>query len=517
MLQEATRGQVSSSELALDEASGTFMETPIPGNSSSSSNNRSSSSRRKEKQQQQEQLQQRRAAAAAALAAGDVYGPSVSGFRLKQITPPVPHRGGMSAFFYLHSPHSAPFVPFVNACRRESFTLPRPAITALNIENLDSYVDAPPPQMLPSLASISPHLQQQQQQQQHKGISPSAFMSRLPVEVGMCVVGMREDVEDLVENLRQVILRRKPKKIRETGAPKGPPKGTFENPWVASLSVKGPIAVVAGDLVLPDELEIINKSQYLCTMNANYYLNLRVKIEEIKEYVLPEFGYDSLNRDIDRDGFFYFASYCSPVPVFGFEAQRVPETIPSVSKETDHRRAVKHYAATSFHDLQQQRFGRDTSTDPVHAHYSQCLSKEGPLSSQAEEGPGFHSRSTSLSHSLSPDKMEEKDTGPTVRQNNNSKSKNIQTPPPFPYESLGEIVTIEIHTDGSATPRQAFLECLGRVQSLAASATHALLKNCRESRDGSVEEEFEDPDMYQDKHRRERDSRPLSLTLASPS
>ncbi|CDJ48492.1 DNA-directed RNA polymerase alpha chain, putative [Eimeria brunetti] len=73
--------------------------------------------------------------------------------------------------------------------------------------------------------------------------------------------------------------------------------------------------------------------------------------------------------------------------------------------------------------------------------------------------------------------------------------------PPFPYESLGEVVTLEVHTDGSATPREALVEALGRVGALAEETVGALFGKCFAARDGSHEEEFEDPDMYKDKHR----------------
>ncbi|XP_026192246.1 uncharacterized protein LOC34620201 [Cyclospora cayetanensis] len=503
---DETAAQVTSSELHFDLASESFEETPLLD-----SRERSAKSR-KEKGEKEEDLERFRAASAHALAAGEVYGPSASGFRLKQISPPVAHRAGISSFFYFHAPHSAPFVPFINACRRETFGLPRPAVTALKIENLDSFVDAPPLQPPPPSQANIPDLHQhplQQKQRQMRGLGASTFMTRLPVEFGMCVIGMREDVEDLVENLRQIIFRRKKKSRRPSKASAEEPRqGTYENPWVASLSVKGPIAAVAGDLVLPDELEVVNKSQYLCTMNANYYLNFKVKIEEIEEFVLPEFGYDSLNRDIDADGFFYFASYCCPVPVFGFDAQRVPEATISAATPEAHRRALQYYGTVSYEDAQRQRYGRDPSSDPVLTEYAQCLPSDalrGRGGGTTAEGkrpssvpPDASCPPSKATQNTPPETPNEIQTG---QERKSSGVPTSETAPPFPYESLGEIVTIEVHTDGSATPREAFLEAIERVGGLASAVGGALLKNCKISRDGSVEEEFEDPDMYQDKHR----------------
>ena len=349
----------------------------------------------------------------------------------------------------------------------------------------------------------------------------------------MCVVGMREDVEDLIDNLRQIIFRRKRpynKKRGPRGDPKigGPPeKGTFDNPWVGSLSVKGPIAAVAGDIVLPDELEVVNKSAYLCTMNANYYLNLQIKIEEIEEYVLPEFGYDSLNRDIDAEGFFYIASYCCPVQLFGFEAQRVPEALSSAVSSHAHKHAIRYYKETPYAQAQKARFGRDPHTDPVYTTLSSCLQKGGgPHNKQGgPQGPpkgppqGLqHQQETRSSNALNTH-IQSATTKNSVRRLGVGGAPTLlrkgapgggsdagdeggdEGAPPFPYESLGEIVTIEIHTDGSATPREAFIEALERVEGLALETLGALRTNCKPSRDGNVEEEFEDPDMYQDKHR----------------
>ncbi|KAL8432889.1 hypothetical protein ACSSS7_004292 [Eimeria intestinalis] len=537
---EATQDQVLTSELAFDEALGSIQELPLISSSGSgSSSEQSSTSGRRSStrlsRRSADASEHGKASARPHTTSCFTYGPSRSGFRLKQITPPIAHRQGLASFFYFHSPHSAPFVPFINACRRESFGLPRPAITALKIENLDSYVDAPankppPPSYAPQLQQQAQQGQQQQQERQgqglQKGISPSACLSRLPVEVGMCVVGMREDVEDLVENLRKIVFRRRQGKGRHTsnsfvkaggGAAE---KGSFENPWVASLSIKGPIAAVAGDLVLPEELEIVNKSQYLCFMNSNYYLNLKVKIEEIEEFVLPEFGYESLNRDIDAEGFFYFASYCSPVPVFGFEAQRVPEAFLEAPDPRAHGSTVHTFNITSFEQLQQQRFGRSLEDDPVLQACGHCLPKQAAAGEETHQARGGKQMAGSLTQQSEADgrkQYEEQQQRQLKPQEAQQQQQQASGLPQFPFESLGEVVTIELHTDGSATPRQAFLETLGRVEELAASACRALVKNCKESRDGSVEEEFEDPDMYQDKHRQARSKASNQCLPTGPS
>ncbi|KAL8433454.1 hypothetical protein Efla_001272 [Eimeria flavescens] len=498
---EATSARVWFSELALNAASGNQEEAAfqeaVPGESAKASGSNVSKTRRTRKGPKKSGEGSNSGVPACLLGSSRyTYGPSVSGFRLKQVTAPLAHRQGFASFFYFHSPHSAPFVPFINACRRETFSLPRPAITALKIENLDSYVDAPtnkPPPQSSVLQLDQQQLQQapgQRQRGLQKGISPSAFLSRLPVEVGMSVVGMRDDVEDLVENLRKIVFRRRQAKRATRSAdtkedlPRFPPKGSFANPWLASLSVKGPIVAVANDLVLPDELEIVNKSQYLCFMNSNYYLNLMVKIEQIEEYVLPEFGYESLNRDIDAEGYFYFPSCCCPVSVFGFEAQRVPEAFLETTNLARHIRLMRSFNSASLSELQEHRFGRSGEEVPVSSAYTRCLpQKAQAVSERTSRAVDKHGTFFAAL--------------PSDREAKHGQRHQFVSPlAPSPHESLGEVVTIELHTDGSATPREAFLEALGRVEQLAASVSRALVKNCKTSRDGSTEEEFEDRDMY---------------------
>eukprot|EP00375_Theileria_parva_P000547 XP_763217.1 DNA-directed RNA polymerase subunit alpha [Theileria parva strain Muguga] len=168
------------------------------------------------------------------------------------------------------------------------------------------------------------------------------------------VVGLREDFFELVRNLRGVIFKNVPK------------TATFTNPVIATLRLKGPIIAVAGHLkfdnkkssktnpnstdestdknadntdakvenaenVINDyvydkkytgEIEVINKNHYICSLSQGCYLTMDVKIEYISNYVIPEHGPESLNRDITPDGFIHFCSSVNPVEVFGFTGER---------------------------------------------------------------------------------------------------------------------------------------------------------------------------------------------------
>nr|PVC50912.1 DNA-directed RNA polymerase D subunit [Theileria orientalis] len=234
------------------------------------------------------------------------------GFKFKQIQPIRHHNGKAFTFFYVHSLHTDVIPVFLNSLRRVARRyLGAGRITALRIPGMHN-----------------------------------EFFS---------VMGLREDFFDLAKNLRGVILRNVPE------------SATFNNPIIATLRVKGPIIAVAGHLKFkdksskpgeanseadgtdkndkPDEksdvssqhqiqeevimnrpysekIEVVNKNHYLCSVSNGSYLTMDVKIEHIANYVIPEYGPESLNRDITEDGFIHFCSSCNPVEVFAFSGER---------------------------------------------------------------------------------------------------------------------------------------------------------------------------------------------------
>ncbi|UKJ89081.2 DNA-directed RNA polymerase D subunit [Theileria orientalis] len=231
------------------------------------------------------------------------------GFKFKQIQPIRHHNGKAFTFFYVHSLHTDVIPVFLNSLRRVARRyLGAGRITALRIPGMHN-----------------------------------EFFS---------VMGLREDFFELSKNLRGVILRNVPE------------SATFNNPIIATLRVKGPIIAVAGHLKFKDKsnktgetndeadasdendkevdingqhqiqeevimnrpysekIEVVNKNHYLCSVSNGSYLTMEVKIEHIANYVIPEYGPESLNRDITEDGFIHFCSSCNPVEVFAFTGER---------------------------------------------------------------------------------------------------------------------------------------------------------------------------------------------------
>ncbi|EKX72555.1 DNA-directed RNA polymerase, alpha subunit, N terminal domain containing protein [Theileria equi strain WA] len=205
------------------------------------------------------------------------------GLKFKQIQPVRYHNGKAFTFFYVHSLHTDVIPVLMNSLRRVAKRhIGAGRITALRVPGLE-----------------------------HEFLS---------------IVGLREDFFQLSRNLRGIIFRNVP----ETA--------TFTNPIIARLRIKGPLIAVAGHLKIEQEeptdigsssgsftdrkIEIVNKNHYICTLSPNSYLTMDVKIEYIANYVVPEHGPESLERDITDDGFIHFCSSCNPISVFAFRGER---------------------------------------------------------------------------------------------------------------------------------------------------------------------------------------------------
>ncbi|SBT80605.1 DNA-directed RNA polymerase alpha chain, putative [Plasmodium malariae] len=267
-------------------------------------------------------------------------GPKTFGFRFKQIQPVKYHEGRAYTYFFMHS-HDVELSPiFLNAFRRVAIKhLKGGRVTALRIPNM-----------------------------KHEFY---------------CIVGVRENFFDLAQNLRQITFKNVPE------------DADMDNYIMGKFRIKGPMIVVAGHMQLPDNIEIINKNQYICSVAAGSYLEMDVKIESIEEYVMPEYGSQSRNRDICKDNFIHFSSSCTPVEHFGFIGQR---------------------------------------------------------------------RGINL-------------------------------------DTLGEINILEMHTDGSITPKTALLKTIDYISENFQYIENALYRNCHTCDDGSIDEEFRNPEFYMAKDR----------------
>lgn len=91
------------------------------------------------------------------------------------------------------------------------------------------------------------------------------------------IPGVREDVLDILLNLKQVVLRSYGK----------------ESPQIGRLFLRGPVTVKSGDLELSPEVEVINPEQYIATLSAEATLEMEIKVEQGK-------GYQPVERNRDE-------------------------------------------------------------------------------------------------------------------------------------------------------------------------------------------------------------------------
>jgi DNA-directed RNA polymerase subunit alpha len=83
------------------------------------------------------------------------------------------------------------------------------------------------------------------------------------------VEGVREDVLDILLNLKQIIF-----------------KSDLDEPQFIRLKVSGPCIVTASDLELPPRVELVDPRQYISTIDKNSNLEMEMKIEKGKGYDL---------------------------------------------------------------------------------------------------------------------------------------------------------------------------------------------------------------------------------------
>ncbi|MBF2097889.1 MAG: DNA-directed RNA polymerase subunit alpha [Gloeomargaritaceae cyanobacterium C42_A2020_066] len=91
------------------------------------------------------------------------------------------------------------------------------------------------------------------------------------------VPGMREDVLELLLNLKELALR-----------------SYSPDPQVARLRVQGPLRVTAGNLELPADLEVVDEDQYIATLSAQGLLEMELRVERGRGYRMVDRTRDDL-------------------------------------------------------------------------------------------------------------------------------------------------------------------------------------------------------------------------------
>lgn len=81
------------------------------------------------------------------------------------------------------------------------------------------------------------------------------------------IPGVREDVLDILLNMKQVVLR-----------------SHTNDPQIGRIFVQGPATVTTDDFELSTEVEIVNPTQYVATLSADATLEMEFRIEQGKGY-----------------------------------------------------------------------------------------------------------------------------------------------------------------------------------------------------------------------------------------
>lgn len=101
------------------------------------------------------------------------------------------------------------------------------------------------------------------------------------------ISGLREDVLELILNLKQVIIKSDLKHIQ------------------GSINVKGPGIITANCLEFPPDVTIVNPNQYICTLSSKKNFHLDIKASRGKGYsIAKQISYQNLDGYIPIDTVF---------------------------------------------------------------------------------------------------------------------------------------------------------------------------------------------------------------------
>ena len=116
--------------------------------------------------------------------------------------------------------------------------------------------------------------------------------------------GVREDVTDIVLNVKKIIF-----------------KADFSGIKRLTLEKSGPGVVTAGDIILTDDIEVMNPDQVLCTLDENVSIRFELSIKTGNGYVPAE-----QNRDEDSPiGFIPVDSLFSPIINVAYNVENARE------------------------------------------------------------------------------------------------------------------------------------------------------------------------------------------------
>ena len=82
------------------------------------------------------------------------------------------------------------------------------------------------------------------------------------------IPGVREDILEILLNLKGVILR-------------GNPQGNYQGPQFGRLKIQGPIVVTADLIQLPSDLELVNPNHYIMTISTANVIEIEFRFSRL--------------------------------------------------------------------------------------------------------------------------------------------------------------------------------------------------------------------------------------------
>ena len=124
------------------------------------------------------------------------------------------------------------------------------------------------------------------------------------------IPGVREDILEILLNLKGVILR---------GNPQGNPQG----PQFGRLKIQGPIVVTADSIQLPSDLELVNPNHYIMTISTANVIEIEFKFEYGTGYKLASQTFLEENADDEDENYLQLDAIFMPAQKVDFKIENV--------------------------------------------------------------------------------------------------------------------------------------------------------------------------------------------------
>eukprot|EP00920_Eleutheroschizon_duboscqi_P032820 GHVT01079029.1.p1 GENE.GHVT01079029.1~~GHVT01079029.1.p1 ORF type:complete len:412 (-),score=81.38 GHVT01079029.1:357-1592(-) len=291
------------------------------------------------------------------------------------------------------------------------------------------------------------------------------------------IVGVREDFWDITQNLRQLVLK---------GVPEA---ATFENPIIGKIRAKGPLVVVGGHIVFEGyknlnsqpkqqhpnapttsqpSSSVQTQTQTANQLNAQNTSQLSEKSPKTDQLLMGDNRNTPLDKSSSSSSTFIMS--CSSSPSASSCSASAASCPPISILNPNNYICTLSAGAYLALDVLVENFKDVVFPEHGYTSLNRDRSSDGFLyfANTVEPMPVFHFAGERRGGGL---------------------------------DSLGEIVTVEVQTDGTVTPRNAILRCNDELLHTVGNIHLALKNNRTVGQDGNYQELYKDKDVVLDPHR----------------